>query len=148
MKITKTRLRELIAEEVLEAFGLDILGRPKAEPVANPAEVLANIQTMWPSKEAEDTEKIKALKDIYRLLDDALIGNARKPGLLNIKEEEITEATPEDEKLVFDEIIRNTAHQLSQTHSALTPVQQEAYENLLAQAADSLSDRREDKRHR
>jgi DNA-binding MurR/RpiR family transcriptional regulator len=103
---------------------------------------------LWPATAAGHPEKIKALKDMYRLLDNALIGSKHQPGLLSVKEGDLAEITLEDEKVIFAEMIRETAQSLSQTHNTLTPVQQEAYENLLMQAASSLSDRRENNRHR
>tara|TARA_R100000808_G_C2117127_1_gene129422 strand:- start:383 stop:946 length:564 start_codon:yes stop_codon:yes gene_type:complete len=57
----------------------------------------------------------------------------------------LSETTPEDERDAFNNMIRETAHQLLSTHTKLSPVQQEAYENLLLQAANSLSDRREER---
>ena len=57
----------------------------------------------------------------------------------------LSETTPEDERDAFNNMIRETAYQLLSTHTKLSPVQQEAYEKLLLQAASSLSDRRQER---
>lgn len=83
MKLTKQDLTQIIKE----AFGLDFPTREKKQEASTPVEVLNNISKMWPTQDSSDSERIHALEDMYRLLDDALVGTGAKPGLLKLKEE-------------------------------------------------------------
>ena len=96
MKITKSELKGLIKEELLEVFGLEIPIGKKETAAPQPGDVLNNIREMWPSQDSGDREKIEALEDIYRFLDKALVGTAAQPGLMKLKEELDVERTSED----------------------------------------------------
>ena len=56
----------------------------------------------------------------------------------------LSEISPEDETMIFRQMIRTAAKDIITTHNTLTPVQQEAYEDLLIQAGQALSEKREE----
>ena len=89
MKITKSRLKEIIEEELSEMRGFvspfrskDIKGQPP-----EPTEVLKAIIEKWPTTGSTQGQQINALKDIYDLLGTALAGAGTKAGLLDIRED-------------------------------------------------------------
>jgi len=55
----------------------------------------------------------------------------------------LDEVSPEDETMIFTQMIRDVAKDLIVTHKSLNPTQQEAYENLLVQAGNALAEKRE-----
>ena len=60
--------------------------------------------------------------------------------------EEVTkvldEVSPEDETMIFKQMIRDVAKDIIVTHKKLSSTQQEAYENLLIQAGNALAEKR------
>lgn len=55
----------------------------------------------------------------------------------------LAEVSPEDETMIFKQMIRDVAKDIVVTHQSLTSTQQEAYENLLIQAGNALAEKRE-----
>ena len=55
----------------------------------------------------------------------------------------LAEVSPEDETMIFKQMIRDVATDIIVTHKSLSPTQQEAYENLLIQAGNALAEKRE-----
>lgn len=59
-------------------------------------------------------------------------------------EKRLGEVSREDENMIFKQLIRNAADNILTTHKSLTPIQQEAYEQLLVQAGERLAEKREE----
>ena len=55
----------------------------------------------------------------------------------------LDEVSPEDETMIFKQMIRDVAQDIIVTHKKLSSTQQEAYENLLIQAGNALAEKRE-----
>tara|TARA_Y100000296_G_scaffold84487_1_gene117942 strand:- start:456 stop:893 length:438 start_codon:yes stop_codon:yes gene_type:complete len=89
MKITKSQLKELIEEELSEMRGFVSPFAPRdiKGPAPEPADVLNAIVERWPRSGSSQGQQIDALKDIYRYLDQALVGTGRQKGLMDIKED-------------------------------------------------------------
>jgi len=100
VKVTKTNLAKMIHEELDELLGEP---KPPTQPMhapPAPVEVFNSVRELWPDTESTEAEKIDALENIWRLLDKALVGTGKQPGLLQLGEawwkEEIPKPTLPD----------------------------------------------------
>jgi hypothetical protein len=58
----------------------------------------------------------------------------------------LDEVSPEDETMIFKQMIRDVAQDIIVTHKKLSSTQQEAYENLLIQAGNALAEKESKKK--
>ena len=86
MKLTKSQLKQVIKEELGEVFESVSPIPRKQKETPDPTAVLNNIRGLWPTKDSGDREKVKALKGIWDLVGNALVGDHEQPGLLNLKQ--------------------------------------------------------------